>query len=606
MQAVILAAGMGKRLGELTKENTKCMVKIHGITLIERLLNQIKNIGIDKVVLVIGYKGEKLQSHIGNNYKGINIQYIENETYDKTNNIYSLALAKEFLISDDTLLFESDLIFEDSVLHRIYSCSSPNAVAVAKYESWMDGTVVTLDEEDTILSFIPKIAFDFSEIERYYKTVNIYKLSKDFCTRYYVPFLDAYCKSMGNNQYYEEVLRVLTFIDRVKLTAVKIHNQQWYEIDDIQDLDIAETIFSRGEDKLNTYHKRYGGYWRFPQLLDFCYLVNPFFPPKRLVDEINVNFKTLMETYPSGMNVNRLLAAKFFGIRPEYTLVGNGAAELIALLMKDQKIMTGIMFPTFEEYSSRLPEECICSITPNDNSFNYTINDIEELMLKVNQIIIVNPNNPTGQLLPVKDLIELISKYSHVRIIVDESFIDFVEPDQRHTLLNNDIISNHHNLVVIKSISKSYGVPGFRLGVMATADKNLINSIYEKIPVWNINSFGEFFMQIFNKYEKDYDNACQLFCVERKRFLEDLQKIKFLRTIPTQANFILCEVITPFSSTMLAQELLDKYNILIKDCRFKKGIQGKSYIRIAIRNLQDNVKLFNALADIQQKKNNFV
>lgn len=83
----------------------------------------------------------------------------------------------------------------------------------------------------------------------------------------------------------------------------------------MQDLDIAETIFATEEDRLSLYQKRYGGYWRFPNLLDFCYLVNPFFPPQKLKDELKANFDVLLAEYPSGMRVNSLLIARYFHIK---------------------------------------------------------------------------------------------------------------------------------------------------------------------------------------------------------------------------------------------------------------------------------------------------
>lgn len=277
MQAIILAAGMGKRLGELTKGNTKCMVNVNGISLIDRTLSQLSKLYLSRVVIVIGYKGENLKNYIGDEYKGLKIKYIHNPIYDKTNNIYSLSLAKKELQEDDTLLIESDLIFDDALFSMIVNNSYPNLALVAKYETWMDGTMVRLDADCNIINFVPKEAFRYEDVDVYYKTVNIYKFSREFSTNEYVPFLDAYSRVMGNNEYYEQVLRVLTLLNSSTLKALPIQDEKWYEIDDVQDLDIASTIFSCSETKYEEYHKRYGGFWRFPKLLDYCYLVNPFF-----------------------------------------------------------------------------------------------------------------------------------------------------------------------------------------------------------------------------------------------------------------------------------------------------------------------------------------
>ena len=272
MRAIILAAGMGKRLKELTSDNTKCMVKVNGVTMIERMLSQLDSLKLSKIVIVIGYEGQKLKEYISTLNIKTKVEYVSNDIYDKTNNIYSLYLAREHLLSEDTLLLESDLIFEDGVLKRILDDEYPNLALVAKYQSWMDGTVVTLGEDNSIKSFLNKKQFNYEDIKRYYKTVNIYKFSKEFSNTHYVPFLEAYSKALGNNEYYEQVLRVITLLDKPEIKACILENESWYEIDDIQDLDIAESIFAPTVDeKLTKIQNRYGGYWRYPELMDFCY-----------------------------------------------------------------------------------------------------------------------------------------------------------------------------------------------------------------------------------------------------------------------------------------------------------------------------------------------
>lgn len=359
MQAIILAAGMGKRLGELTKNNTKCMVEVNGIRLIDRMITQLSKFNLNRLVIVVGYEGKKLIDYIGHRYDDIlKIEYINNPIYDRTNNIYSLALAKEELCKDDTILLESDLIFEDRMLELLINHRDPDLALVAKYETWMDGTMVCVDNDRNITNFVPKEAFCYENADVYYKTVNIYKFSSEFSKYQYVPFLEAYCRVMGNNEYYEQVLRILLHLHSSTLKALPITNEKWYEIDDVQDLDIASTIFSDKDIKWKEYHKRYGGYWRFPQMLDYCYLVNPFFPPKRMKDELRANFDTLLENYPSGMQINSLLAGKYFGVKQDYIVVGNGAAELIKVVMEEHSgDKVGIIYPTFDEYPNRLRKE---------------------------------------------------------------------------------------------------------------------------------------------------------------------------------------------------------------------------------------------------------
>lgn len=605
MQAVILAAGMGKRLGELTKNNTKCMVKINGISLINRLLEQLSKLSLNKIIIVIGYEGEKLKNYLGYSYKAIEIEYIENPIYNKTNNIYSLYLAKEKLLEDDTILIESDLIFEDSIFTLLEQSSYPNVAVVAKYESWMDGTMVRIDNENNIINFIPKKAFRYEDIALYYKTVNIYKFSKEFARNQYIPFLEAYIHALGNNEYYEQVLRVITILDNCNLKALILNNEKWYEIDDIQDLDIAETIFSNDNERLSKYQQRYGGYWRFPGLLDFCYLVNPFFPPQKMKDELRSNFDRLLMEYPSGMKINSLLIAKYFNIKQNYVCVGNGAAELIKSLMSQLNGKIGIISPTFEEYPNRKSTNDIITFYPQNKNFSYEIKELQTFYenKNISSLLIVNPDNPSGNFIPPKELLTLAqwTKNKNIQLIIDESFVDFSDASTNNTLLQDNILEEFTNLIVIKSISKSYGVPGIRLGVIASADTNLINFIKKDVSIWNINSFGEYYMQIFGKYESDYKLACQKFIQERERFYQQLTKISYLRIIPSQANYFLCEVYSPYTSRSITELLLNKYNILIKDCSNKKGFNHKNYIRIAVRSKFDNDQLVSALNHLSPK-----
>ncbi len=600
MQAIILAAGMGKRLGELTKNNTKCMVEVNGVKLIDRVLTFLSHLDLNRIVIVVGYQAQNLVQYIENQYSNLNIEFVENPIYDKTNNIYSLALAKDKFKEDDTLLLESDLIFEESMLHKLVDNQQPDIALVAKYEKWMDGTMVTIDNDCNILNFISKKEFKQSEVDSYYKTVNIYKFSKSYINNQYLPLLEAYCQMKGNNEYYEEVLRVLTMIDKSSLKALPIGDEKWYEIDDIQDLDIAETIFAEGDLKLKKYMKRYGGYWRFPKMLDFCYLVNPYFPTPKMKDELRANFDVLLQEYPSGMFVNSLLAGKYFNIKQEYVCVGNGAAELIKSVMESfQDKRIGVVYPTFEEYPNRIPNENVVKYIPENSEFSYSSEDLKKYFCdkNIDLLLLVNPDNPSGNYIPKNDVMNLVKWAAErkMRIIVDESFVDFTDNHKDNSLLHNDILEANPNMMVMKSISKSYGVPGLRLGVFATSDKEIIAKMKKDVAIWNINSFAEYYLQIFAKYEKDYLEACDKFIEERKLFFNELQQIPFLRVIKSQANYFLCEVKDKYTSTELTQILLEKADILIKDCSTKSAFGGRNYIRIAIRDRKDNSKLVETL-----------
>ena len=597
MQAIILAAGMGKRLKELTQNNTKCMVKVNGVSLIDRMLHQIERKKLSKIVIVVGYEGKKLIDYIRTLNIKTPITYVENPIYDKTNNVYSLALAKEYLCQDDTLLFESDLIFEDEVIDLLIDDSRETLALVDKYESWMDGTCVKLADDDSIEAFVPGKKFKYAEIKDYYKTVNIYKFSKHFSETHYVPFLDAYQAALGENEYYEQVLRVIAMLDTPMIKAKRLNGQKWYEIDDIQDLDIAESIFTPDDnERVKLLQGRYGGYWRYPKLLDFCYLVNPYFPPKKMKDELRASFDTLLTEYPSGMRVNSLLAAKNFDVNQKNILVGNGAAELIKSLMGFLEGKVGFIRPTFDEYPNRFSRENSVDFIPDNADYSYTAVDLMNYFddKDIQNLIVVNPDNPSGNYIPKTDLLKLIewSGKKRITLVIDESFVDFSD-ELDNTLIVQKILDNNPHLFVMKSISKSYGVPGLRLGVLASGDTEIISAMKKDVAIWNINSFGEFYMQIEEKYKKDYVAALVQIRAERKRFEALLGMVKGVRVIPSQANYVMVELDESISSKELLKTLLIKYELLIKELTTKTN--GRNYLRLAIRNTEDNDKLILAM-----------
>lgn len=290
-------------------------------------------------------------------------------------------------------------------------------------------------------------------------------------------------------------------LDYPEIKAKRLNGQKWYEIDDIQDLDIAESIFTDNDgEKLRRIHARWGGLWRYPGLRDFCLLVNPFYPPQRLKDEITANFDTLISSYPSGNYINK-----------------SGMSELFSW-----------------------------------------------------------------------------AKENGIALLIDESFSDFAD-EPGCSLINQEILDANPNLYVVKSISKSCGVPGLRLGILASGDKEAISRMKKDIAIWNINSFAEFYMQIAEKYSGNYTRALELFRAERARFLRGLGEIPGVRPIPSQANYIMAEISGNIDSSELAEALLTRSNILIKNLRSKTG---GSYVRLAVKSPEDNDALLEALREI--------
>ena len=356
------------------------------------------------------------------------------------------------------------------------------------------------------------------------------------------------------------------------------------------------------EQLLMQYYSRYGGYWRFPEVLDYCYLVNPYFNQSAIIKEMQEFFPILVSEYPSGMRVNSSLASKCWGVKQEYIVVGNGAAELIKVLMENLEGKIGIVRPTFEEYPNRISVERVEVFIPHDDMFRYSAEDMIAYFSEhqVDSLLLINPDNPSGNFIPIEELHKLAQwcDDNNIFFILDESFVDFSVGYKSNTFVKNEIIEKYPHMAVMKSISKSYGVPGLRLGILCSADERLIAKMKAQVSIWNINSFAEFFMQIYPKYRDDYKNACDQFIEAREAFEVALKKIPFIKVMPSQANYFFLEVLSPYKPLELCTILLKNYNILASACIAKKGIESNRYMRIAVRSHSDNNKFIEALREL--------
>lgn len=353
---------------------------------------------------------------------------------------------------------------------------------------------------------------------------------------------------------------------------------------------------------LKQYYSRYGGYWRFPDMLDYCYLVNPYFNRSGIIKEMLDFFPVLVSEYPSGMGVNSALASDCWGIKQDYVVVGNGAAELIKAIMENLEGKVGVVRPTFEEYPNRLPDDQVVTFVPQNETFRYDADDLISFFeqSRVDTLLLINPDNPSGNFIPMEGIHKLAQwcEDKGMRFILDESFVDFSVGYEQNSFIHDELLEKYPHMCVIKSISKSYGVPGLRLGILCSADTALIAKLKKQVSIWNINSFAEFFMQIFPKYREDYKRACEQFLQAREDFEKELKTIPFIKVMPSQANYFFLEVLPPYKPKELCAILLRDYKILASACLAKKGIEPNRYMRIAVRNHSDNTKFIKALKEL--------
>lgn len=557
MQAIIITTE--ELIYTDVRRELKSLVKIGEKTILERLLEKLSFKQIDNVVVVCNKSNGDLVEVL----KAYDVSILDVEN-DSTSIV-------QLLKQNDSIILKGNVLCDNSILKSIVESDEHNIVVADDTKYWMTG---------------------FSLQGNSLKTVGIY--------RFDCKVLNSICNLDILIRKYKErfVDYILCEIVNDSVSIIQPEKDSWYEINDIQDIDLATSLFETDEyKKADLMLGRWGGYWRYPDYLDYFYLVTPYYPTQQLIQEVKDSFSPLLEQYPSGMRINALLAAKEFNVEPENIIVGNGAAELIKSVMSTLKGKTGFIRPTFDEYPNRLCLTDTINILVDNDNFTYDANDIIDFFndKQINNLVIVNPDNPSGNYINKGDMRRILewAKENGVKLIIDESFVDFVNEDDP-TLVKQSILNTYQNLYVIKSISKSYGVPGLRLGILASGDKELIAWMKKDVSIWNINSFAEFYMQIAGKYKKDYIEALSKFREERDYFVSMLSAVDEIRVIPTQANYVMVELDDSIDVNRLKSEMLVNEKVFIKTLD-KKINNGKHYLRLAIRNREDNNRFIEAL-----------
>ncbi len=234
--ALLLAAGTGSRLAPLTDKMPKCLVPVNEISILERLVDALRQHNFKRLVIVVGHQADSIRNFLGTRAGGIDITYITSPVYKTTNNIYSLWLARKE-IDEPFLLIESDLVFDPEMLKDMLQ---PNRIAVSKLQPWMNGTTVTVNRHQTVKAFQKDVQ---KTDGKQYKTVNIYSLSTQ-TWKLVRKRLDHHISNNMVNGYYETVFSDMVTEGFLSLTPVLFDTDRWYEIDTITDLHAAAQVCS--------------------------------------------------------------------------------------------------------------------------------------------------------------------------------------------------------------------------------------------------------------------------------------------------------------------------------------------------------------------------
>ncbi len=208
-------------------------------------------------------------------------------------------------------------------------------------------------------------------------------------------------------------------------------------------------------------------------------------------------------------------------------------------------------------------------------------------------MIVTSPNNPTSMAVPRADLLRLgqLLAAEDVLLVVDESFVDFCDAGQSL----QDELTGNPNLVIVKSMSKAYGIGGLRLGYLATANLELAARLRAELPIWNVNGFAESFLRLLPRYQSEFRASCARVREDRDHLYTRLTKIDALHVYKPDANYVMVRLPETWTGPALTRALFTEHGILIKDCAGKSMPNGEQYVRIACRTKRENQRLAVAL-----------
>lgn len=326
--------------------------------------------------------------------------------------------------------------------------------------------------------------------------------------------------------------------------------------------------------------------------MDFSVNVNPLGVPKK-VKKALYEAAELCATYPD-IEAGKLRDAvsHMLSVEKEYLLLGNGASELfMAVVHAIRPKKTVIPIPSFYgyEYATKMADgEIVYYPMKKEDEFGMTEEILQVLTEETNLLFIANPNNPTGKLINPVLLQKVLChcKEKNIYVVLDECFIEFCEQDA--SMLGK--IKDFENLIIIRAFTKSFAIPGVRLGYLICSNDKLLHRIKSQLPEWNLSVFAQKAGLACTK-QTTYIQKTKEYVKRERRFLEEALKNMGYQVWKGEANFLFIQ-----SQKALYEKLLKK-GILIRDCENYRGL-SKGYYRIAVKSRADNEKLLKAIGEI--------
>jgi histidinol-phosphate/aromatic aminotransferase/cobyric acid decarboxylase-like protein/choline kinase len=590
MQAIILAAGYARRMRPLSDSCHKALLPIGSTTILARIVGGLREIGIDDITVVTGYRAEDIERYLRENYRDTHFQFVHNERYHETNNIVSLSMGLEQMqLEGDLVLVECDLLFEPRLLHRLLAPHAGNIALVDHYRTGMDGTVVSVVDGFVRQVFPPHMQGPDFQYGDKYKTLNIYRFASDFCANTLAPLLKVYANQVDANSYYELVLGMLAHLPAHQIAAAVVEGEQWTEVDDPNDLAVARFQFEPDR-RADILDRTFGGQWGL-DVLDFSFMRNSYFPTEGMLAAMRHALPALMKRYGSTQEVLNEKLGWFLGRDPRRLQTLHGGTQIFPILLDlfaGQTICTPT--PTFGEYRRF------------DNASHYVdapgidLGELEGTADAADVVVVVNPNNPTGTTLPTSEIYALAARHPSKTFLVDESFNGFSGQPSIELALEREPLRNVHVLV---SLSKVLGVPGLRIGYFYSHDADFIEQVGRRLPIWNMNSIAEHFLELLLKFRPELTASFEQTARDREGLREGLQVLRGVAEVyPSGGDFLLVRLDAPASAGQtLRRSLLAEKAIEVKDVS-NRIPDDSAYLRIAVRKPDENQPLIDALQSL--------
>jgi len=318
------------------------------------------------------------------------------------------------------------------------------------------------------------------------------------------------------------------------------------------------------------------------ELLDFCIPVNLHFPPAELIQMIRNDLGEILRYYPDYAEVHQRHISEMTGVAPEAIVACNGSTEIITLLCQEARgpIVTSV--PTFSRWTD-VPEELQVPLytiqRKRENAFRL---DVDEVVKRVRDVgarmlVISNPNNPTGAWLSLGEIKALAGSLEDLdAVIIDESFMDFSDLESAAA-----VVVGTPNLVIVKSMGKSIGWHGVRLGYAVAAPRRA-QAMRTRLPFWNINGLAAYVLKTVTRFKQEYQESFARVAEDRRYMAEQLSTIAGLTIYPSKANFLFVELPNRMSGRRLRDRLLKNYGLMVRECSNKTGA-GEEYLRLAVQ-----------------------